>query len=81
MATKIIYPNPDGSISLVMPTGELPIEDVANKDIPAGTPYLFVEDEDLPEDHSFFNAWEADFGNPDGVAIGSEAWYAAKEQA
>ena len=58
MTPYIIYPNPDGSICLVMPTGELPIEEVAAKDVPEGVPYRIVEGDELPEDHTFFNAWE-----------------------
>ena len=58
MNPYIIYPNPEGGICLVMPTGELPIEDVAAKDVPEGVPYKIVEGDELPEDHIFFNAWE-----------------------
>ena len=78
---KIIYPNADGGISVVHPTGELPIEDVCQKDVPAGTPYLIVEDDVVPTDRSFRNAWEADFSNPDGTGIGSDAYFAAKAEA
>ena len=77
--TKILYPNPDGGISVIVPTGELPIEDVCQKDVPAGTPYLIVEDDDIPSDRTFRGAWEADFSNPDGYGIGADAYFAAKE--
>ena len=79
--TKILYPNSEGGISVVIPTGELPIADVAQKDVPAGTPYLVVEDDVIPSDRSFRNAWEADFSNPDGTGIGADAWFAAKAAA
>lgn len=79
MNPRIIYPNPEGGICLVIPTGELPIEDVAQKDVPAGIPYLIMDFADIPEDHTFFNAWEADFSNPDGHGIGADAYFAAKE--
>jgi hypothetical protein len=75
----IIYPNSEGGICLVIPTGELPIEDVAQKDVPVGKPYLIVDGKYLPTDHTFFNAWEADFSNPDGKGIGHEAWEAKKQ--
>lgn len=55
---RIIYPNPNGGICLVIPTGELSIEDVAAKDVPEGVPYKIVDGDELPEDHTFFNAWE-----------------------
>lgn len=79
MNSYIIYPNPEGGICLVMPTGELPIADVTQKDVPAGKPYLIVDAASIPEDHTFFNAWEADFSNPDGHGIGADAYFAAKE--
>ena len=77
--SKIIYQNSDGGVSVIHPTGELPIEDVCQKDVPAGTPYLIVEDDVIPSDRSFRNAWEADFSNPDGTAIGADAWFAQQE--
>ena len=75
---KILHPNSEGGVSVITPTGELPIEDVAQKDVPAGTPYLVVEDDVIPSDRSFRNAWEADFSNPDGHGIGADAWFVAK---
>jgi hypothetical protein len=63
MTQAIIYPQDNRNIALVMPTGELPIEDVAQKDVPAGKPYLIVDAASIPEDHTFFGAWEADFSN------------------
>jgi hypothetical protein len=77
--SKIIFQNSDGGVSVIHPTGELPIEDVCQKDVPAGTPYLIVEDNVIPSDRSFRNAWEADFSNPDGYGIGADAYFAAKE--
>ena len=77
--TRIIFPNSDGGISVISPTGKLPIADVAQKDVPAGTPYLVVEDDVVPSDRTFRNAWEADFSNPDGYGIGPDAWFAQQE--
>jgi len=74
--TRILYPNSVGGISIVSPTGELPIEDVCQKDVPAGIPYLIVSEDDIPSDRTFRNAWEADFSNPDGYGIGADAWFA-----
>ena len=78
---KILYPNPDGGLCVIHSTGELPIEDICQKDVPAGTPYLIVEDDVIPSDRSFRNAWEADFSNPDGTGIGADAYFAAKAAA
>ena len=54
---KILYPNPEGGICVLHPTGELPIEDVCQKDVPAGVPYLIVSEDDIPSDRTFRNAW------------------------
>ena len=74
----IIYPQSNGSVALVSPTGEIAIEEVARKDVPADVPFLYVNSEDLP-DLDFFEAWEADFSNPDGYGIGQDAWFAEQE--
>jgi hypothetical protein len=82
MNQRIIYPTDDG-VAILVPTGELAIEEVARKDVPAGVAYKIVDVADIPEDRAFRNAWEADFSNPDGVGIGADAWFAeqaAKEQ-
>jgi hypothetical protein len=76
---RIIYPNADGSVSVVVPTGELPLADVALKDVPAGAPYLLATVDDIPADRTFRDAWEADFTTPDGEGIGAEAYFAAQE--
>ena len=79
--SKILYPNSEGGVSVIVPTGELPIEDVCQKDVPAGVPYLIVSEDDIPSDRTFRNAWEADFSNPDGYGIGADAYFAAKAAA
>ena len=77
--TKILYPNSEGGVSVIIPTGELPFEDVCQKDVPAGVPYLIVSEDDIPSDRTFRNAWEADFSSPDGYGIGPDAWFAQQE--
>ena len=79
--TKILYQNSEGGLSVIHPTGELPIEDICQKDVPAGVPYLIVSEDDIPSDRSFRGAWEADFSNPDGYGIGADAYFAAKAAA
>lgn len=56
---KIIYTNNEGGVSVIHPTGELPIEEVAAKDVPAGVTYEIVEDDAIPSDRFFRNAWVA----------------------
>ena len=76
---QVIYPNEFGGVALMTPAEGWTAEVVARKDVPAGIPYKIVDSEDLPQDHTFFNAWEADFSNPDGHGIGAEAWFAEQE--
>jgi hypothetical protein len=73
----IVYPNQErlGGICVIISTGEIPVEEVARKDVPSGLPFIFVNDEQFPDD-AFFEAWEADFSNPDGYGIGADAWFA-----
>ena len=78
---KIIYPNGNGVIAVIHPTGELAIEEVARKDVPAGVPYLIIEDSDVPEDRTYREAWTADFSTPDGIGIGADAWFAEQKAA
>jgi hypothetical protein len=52
----IIYTNDVGGVSLCIPSGEIPIEEVLEKDCPAGA--IIVDDSTLPQDRTFFNAWE-----------------------
>ena len=56
----IIYPNDNGGVVLVMPVPDcgLTIDEIAAKDVPSGKPFKIVDYSDLPEDHTFFNAWE-----------------------
>lgn len=54
---KIIYTNESGGVSVIHPTGELSIEEVAAKDVPEGVAYEIVEDDAIPSDRTFRNAW------------------------
>ena len=76
---RIIFPN-RGGVAIIIPTGSLPVSDVARKDVPVGVPYRIVNDEDIPSDRSERDLWTADFTNPDGYGIGSAAWFAEQEQ-
>jgi hypothetical protein len=75
MNQVIIYPQNNNSVAVVYPTGELPVLEVARKDVPANKPYKVLDAINLPEDHTFFNAWEGDFSQPDGYGIGQQAWF------
>ncbi len=56
--SKIIYQNSDGGVSIVCPTGEVPIEELPAK---LGlTDYEIVADDAIPADSTFRNAWRKD---------------------
>ena len=60
MNQRIIYPNNDGGVSVIVPAAEcgLTIEEIAAKDVPAGKPYKIIDASELPSDRTFRAAWE-----------------------
>jgi len=60
MNSRIIYSNPDGTVAVIIPTDEISIEEVAAKDVPAGTPYEIVDAAEVPADRTFRGAWVMD---------------------
>jgi hypothetical protein len=59
---RIIYETTEGTVSIIIPSPEWSgtIEELAQKDVPTGLKYKIVEDEVIPSDRSFRNAWEVD---------------------
>lgn len=61
---KIIFKNEDNSISIITPTQEsldlYGIKAIAKKDVPHNLPYKIVEDDVIPTDREFRNAWTID---------------------
>jgi hypothetical protein len=59
MNQRIIYPNDDGGVSIIIPADcGLTIEEIASKSVPQGKPYKIVNVADIPTDRTFRNAWE-----------------------
>jgi len=60
MNQRIIYPNDDDGVSIIVPAPEcgLTIEEIAAKDVPFGKPYKIVDASEIPSDRTFRNAWE-----------------------
>jgi hypothetical protein len=71
MNQRIIYPNDNGGVVILMPAPEcgLTIEEIAAKDVPAGKEYKIVNDSDIPTDRTFRDAWEL----VDGQIVVNEA--------
>jgi hypothetical protein len=61
---RIIYKNPDNSVSIIIPTDEalqsMTIEQIARKDVPTGLKYKIVDVSEVPSDREFRNAWTID---------------------
>jgi len=55
---------------------DLPIGEVARKDVPPGVSFRIVDETDIPADRSPRGLWAADFSAPDGYGFGTEAWFA-----
>jgi hypothetical protein len=58
MTQAIIFTNDNGGVSTCIPTGEISIEVVLEKDVPEGRGARIVNISDLPNQHNdFYNAW------------------------
>jgi hypothetical protein len=60
MTQAIIFTNDNGGVSTCVPTGEISIDAVMEKDVPAGRGARIVNLSDLPSDNDFYDAWEMD---------------------
>lgn len=62
MRQRIIYKNPDGSISILIPAPDsgLTVAQIAAKDVPFGRPYKIVDMAELPQDRATRNEWTVD---------------------
>jgi hypothetical protein len=83
MTQSIFFQQENGSVGWIIPALDcgIKLEEIARKDTPAGKPYIIVDNDVIPTDETFFEAWEADFSNPDGYGIGPAAWFIEQYQA
>jgi len=60
MNQRIIYPNDDGGVAIIIPALDcgLTIEEIAAKDVPTGKPFKIVDVTDLPTDRTARATWE-----------------------
>jgi hypothetical protein len=60
MNKRIIYPTDNGGVAVIIPapSSGLSIQQIAEKDVPAGKPYKIVDVGDIPSDRTFRDAWE-----------------------
>lgn len=78
---RIVYPLGDGVAVIVPADCGLTTEQIAQKDVPAGVPFVIVDAADIPTDRTYRAAWRCDFSQPDGFGIGPEAWHAMQNEA
>jgi hypothetical protein len=63
MDKRIIYTRPDDGVSIVIPSGEISIGEVIEKDIPNDATNIFIINvADLPSDRAYRDAWKHDKG-------------------
>ena len=67
---KIIYKQENGTVALVVPTGQYTLEQVIESAVPVGAPYLVIDDEDIPDGFmEFHGAVNANFDDPINISI------------
>ena len=81
MALLILTENDTGGVAVGYPTPEAletyTITEIALKDTLTGKPFWIVDEENISNDHTFFNAWELDIealGEPTGYGMDYEDW-------
>ena len=61
MSKRIIYENANGGVSVIIPSQEYlincSIEQLAQKDVPAGASFKIVDVSEIPSDRLFRDAW------------------------
>ena len=75
----VIFKQDNGVVAIIRPTEEAlalyGIEAIAQKDVPAGTPYKIIDASEIPTDRSQRNAWTVDDADlTDGVGAESNTF-------
>jgi len=64
MEQRVIFPDGEGGVAVLIPSKRCllthTIQEIAEKDVPAGKPYKIVSVDDIPSDRTFAGAWEVD---------------------
>ena len=71
MSSVIVFQQRDGAVALMTPCDcGLTVEQIGEKDVPEGILFWVIDASSLPDDQTFFNAWELDvasMGGPAGI--------------
>jgi hypothetical protein len=54
---RIIFPNDEGGVSIIVPSPSVQSIDQIIKDVPEGKPYQIIDINDVPSDKTYRNAW------------------------
>ena len=54
---RVIYPNDEGGVSILIPSTSCSSIDRLIQDVPAGKPYQVVNASEIPTDRNYRNAW------------------------
>lgn len=55
--TRIIYPNDEGGVSILIPSPECLSLERLIQDVPEGKPYQILDISEIPDDRTYRNAW------------------------
>lgn len=71
MDKRIVFQLPEQPASIIIPCEcSLSLEQIGQKDVPAGVPFWIVDAASIPTDRTFRDAWELDtaaMGEPSGI--------------
>lgn len=54
---RIIFPNDDGGVSIIIPSPECPSIDRLIQNVPTGKPYQVLDVSEIPSDRQYRSAW------------------------
>jgi hypothetical protein len=57
LSKRVIFPNEEGGVSILVPSPECPNIDALIANVPAGKPHQIVNVSDIPSDREYRNAW------------------------
>jgi len=82
----ILYTDTDGNLCVITPAPELSdlitINNIALASVPVGVSYVIVDEDSIPSDRTFRNAWQYDTKtNSDGIGVADGTVIAKLESA
>ena len=64
MDKLVIFKTADGEFAILCPSPSAlqtyTVQEIAEKDVPAGLPFKIIDRSELPEDRTFIDAWDID---------------------